>query len=149
MNSLYVIIASAAPISELRGGIPLAISLGFSPLEAYILSILGNFLPVPLLLVAMEKLLKIASRVGVLWNLYEKIEARVERRRELIEKYGYLGLVIFVAIPLPVTGAWTACLLAFLLNLSKLKSTLSIFAGICIAGVVVISPIIGLMNFIK
>lgn len=149
MNSLLVLAISAAPISELRGGIPLAIYLGFSPLEAYLLSVTGNFLPVPFILLALDRLLKIFSRFNSIWNLYKKIELRVERKKDLINKYGYLGLTLFVAFPLPVTGAWTACLLAFLLNLDRVKSSLSILIGICIAGVIVLSPIIGLINFIK
>ncbi|MEM0215552.1 MAG: small multi-drug export protein [Archaeoglobaceae archaeon] len=149
MNSLLVLAVSAAPISELRGGIPLAIYLGFSPLEAYLLSVIGNFLPVPIILLALNRLLKILSRFGSIWELYKKIELRVERKKDLVNKYGYLGLALFVAVPLPVTGAWTACLLAFLLNLDRLKSSLSILIGICIAGLIVLSPIIGLVNFIK
>lgn len=149
MNSLLVIAVSAAPIFELRAGIPLAIYLGFNPVEAYLISVIGNFLPVPFLLIALEKLIKIASRFETIWELYEKIELRVRRKKDLVERYGYIGLVLFVAVPLPVTGAWTACLLAFLLNLNKLKSTMSIFVGICIAGIIVISPIVGLFNFIK
>lgn len=149
MNFLLVLAVSAAPISELRGGIPLAIYLGFSPVEAYLLSVVGNFLPVPFILLALDRLLNIANRIKFIWNLYEKIEFRVERKKDLVERYGYLGLILFVAVPLPVTGAWTACLLAFLLNLNRFKSSLSILAGICIAGVIVISPIIGFFNFIK
>lgn len=149
MNSLLVLAVSATPISELRGGIPLAIYLGFSPLEAYLLSVVGNFLPVPFILIALDRLLKILSRFSSIWNLYKKIELRVERKKDLINRYGYLGLTLFVAVPLPVTGAWTACLLAFLLNLDRLKSSLAIMTGICIAGVIVLSPIIGLINFIK
>lgn len=149
MSFLSVLIISATPILELRAGIPLAIYLGLNPLEAYLISVAGNFLPVPFLLVALDKLLKFASNFAFIWNLYEKIEMRVRKKKDLIEKYGYIGLAIFVSIPLPVTGAWTACLLAFLLNMSRLKSIISILAGICIAGIIVLSPIIGILNFIK
>ncbi|MCX8172294.1 MAG: small multi-drug export protein [Archaeoglobaceae archaeon] len=149
MNFLWVLAVSAAPILELRAGIPLAIYLGFNPVEAYLLSVIGNFLPVPFLLITLEKLLGVVSKFDFIWNFYKKIEFRVKRKKELIEKYGYIGLILFVSVPLPVTGAWTACLLAFLLNMNKLKSCLAITVGICIAGILVISPIIGLFNFIK
>jgi uncharacterized membrane protein len=149
MSFLSVLIVSATPVLELRAGIPLAIYLGLNPVEAYILSVLGNFLPVPFLLILLDKLLNLASRFDFVWNTYKKIELRVRRKKDLIEKYGYFGLVLFVAVPLPVTGAWTACLLAFLLSMNRLKATISILAGICIAGVIVLSPIIGLINFIK
>lgn len=149
MNFLTVLVVSALPVLELRAGIPLAIYLGFTPAEAYLISVLGNFLPVPFILIALDKLIVIFTRFSVIWSLYDRISRRVERNRNLVEKYGYLGLTVFVSIPLPVTGAWTACLLAFLLKLSKLKSSIAILLGICIAGVIVISPIIGLINFIK
>ncbi len=149
MSFLSVLIVSATPVLELRAGIPLAIYLGLNPVEAYILSVLGNFLPVPFLLIALDKLLKLASRFDFVWNTYEKIELRVRSKKDLIEKYGYFGLVLFVAVPLPVTGAWTACLLASLLSMNRLKATISILAGICIAGLIVLSPIIGILNFIK
>ncbi|MDK2796013.1 MAG: hypothetical protein PWQ22_764 [Archaeoglobaceae archaeon] len=149
MNFLSVLIISATPILELRAGIPLAIYLGLNPVEAYLISVAGNFLPVPFLLFALDKLLNLSRNFAFIWNLYEKIEMRVRRKKDLIEKYGYIGLFFFVAVPFPATGAWTACLLAFLLNMNKLKSIISILAGICIAGVIVISPIIGLLNFIK
>ncbi|MDI9609813.1 MAG: small multi-drug export protein [Archaeoglobales archaeon] len=149
MNFITVLVVSAMPILELRAGIPLAIYLGFNPAEAYLISVLGNFLPVPFILFALEELLGILKRFELIWTLYQKIRQRVEKNRNLVEKYGYLGLTFFVSVPLPVTGAWTACLLAFLLNLSKIKASISILAGICIAGVIVISPIIGLINFIK
>ncbi len=149
MSCLSVLIVSATPVLELRAGIPLAIYLGLNPAEAYIFSVLGNFLPVPFLLIALDKLLKLASRFDFFWNTYEKIELRVRSKKDLIEKYGYFGLTLFVAVPLPVTGAWTACLLAFLLSMNRLKATFSILAGICIAGLIVLSPIIGILNFIK
>ncbi|MDI9642935.1 MAG: small multi-drug export protein [Archaeoglobaceae archaeon] len=149
MNFITVLVVSAMPILELRAGIPLAIYLGFNPAEAYLISVLGNFLPVPFILFALEGLLGILKRFELIWTLYQKIRQRVEKNRNLVEKYGYLGLTFFVSVPLPVTGAWTACLLAFLLNLNKIKASISILAGICIAGVIVISPIIGLINFIK
>ncbi|MEM2817720.1 MAG: small multi-drug export protein, partial [Archaeoglobaceae archaeon] len=134
MESLYVILISALPIFELRAGIPVAIYYGFKPWEAYTLAIFGNFLPVPFLLLLLNKLLEIAKRFRTLWAIYEFIHIRVERRREIVEKYGYLGLTLFVAIPLPVTGAWTASLLAFLLGLNNLKASIAILLGILIAG---------------
>ncbi|MEM0088666.1 MAG: small multi-drug export protein [Archaeoglobaceae archaeon] len=148
MESLYVILISALPIFELRAGIPVAIYYGFKPWEAYTLAIFGNFLPVPFLLLLLNKLLEIAKRFRTLWAIYEFIHIRVERRREIVEKYGYLGLTLFVAIPLPMTGAWTASLLAFLLGLNNLKASIAILLGILIAGIIVLIPTVGVAKLL-
>ncbi len=149
MNYLYVLLVSASPIIELRGGIPLAIYLGFSPAEAYIISVIGNFLPVPLLLIALNRFIELLRGVEPIWSIYEKIERRVERKKEIVEKYGYIGLSIFVAIPMPASGAWTGCLIATLLKMNRVKATISILIGICIAGLIVTLPSVGLIDFIK
>jgi uncharacterized membrane protein len=72
----------------------------------------------------------------------------VERKKGIVEKYGYIGLLIFVAVPLPASGAWTGCLIATLLKMNRIKATISILIGICIAGLIVILPFVGL-NFIN
>ncbi|MEM4472493.1 MAG: small multi-drug export protein [Archaeoglobaceae archaeon] len=149
MDFLYVILISAMPVFELRAGIPVAIYLGISPIEAYFLAVFGNFLPVPFLLILFERLLSFVRRFGVLWNLYIAIQGRVQKKKELIDKYGYLGLAIFVAIPFPATGAWTGCLLAFLLGLNSFKASIAILVGILFAGILVLIPILGIVNFLK
>lgn len=148
MESLYVILISALPIFELRAGIPVAIYYGFKPWEAYFLAISGNFLPVPFLLLFLSRFLEAARKFEPLWNLYEFVHSRVEKKRGVVEKYGYLGLTLFVAIPLPITGAWTGCLLAFLLGLKSLKASIAILCGIMIAGILVLVPIVGVTNFL-
>ncbi|MEM0022543.1 MAG: small multi-drug export protein, partial [Archaeoglobaceae archaeon] len=96
----------------------------------------------------LNKLLEIAKRFRTLWAIYEFIHIRVERRREIVEKYGYLGLTLFVAIPLPMTGAWTASLLAFLLGLNNLKASIAILLGILIAGIIVLIPTVGVAKLL-
>ncbi len=144
MDWLRVIVVSALPISELRGGIPLALYLGFNPIEAYTISVIGNILPVPFLLMFLGLIEKIALKTP-LSSLYLKIVRRTERRRDVIDRYSYLGLTLFVAIPLPVTGAWTGCLLAFLLGLDKLKSFFYITLGVTIAGIIVLTTSLGVL----
>jgi uncharacterized membrane protein len=147
-NLLSVLLVSAMPFSELRGAIPLALYFGFSPAEAYLLSVLGNILPVPFLLLFLDYLVRIATKVELLARVYRRVVERVERRKGVVERYGYLGLTIFVAIPLPVTGAWTGTLLAFLLQLNRVKAFLFISAGVCIAGVVVLLASIGIIRLL-
>lgn len=145
MDWLKVIIVSAMPISELRGGIPLALYLGFDPLTSYILALIGNILPIPFILLTLELVEKAINKTP-LSRIYRKVVEKTEKRKEIVEKYGYLGLVLFVAIPLPITGAWTGALLAFLLGLNKVKSFLSITIGASLAGLIVLTSCLGIMR---
>lgn len=147
MDLLKVLLVSAMPVSELRGGIPLALYLGFDPLTSYFTALLGNLIPIPFILYTLNFIERLVQRAP-LSKLYSKLIERVERKRVAIEKYGYLGLAIFVAVPLPVTGAWTGALLSFLLGLDKLKSFLFIALGVAISGVVVLTSCLGILKVI-
>ncbi|MBC7115113.1 MAG: small multi-drug export protein [Archaeoglobi archaeon] len=146
MEELKVLMTAMLPVLELRGAIPLGILLGLSPLKAYILSVVGNFIPVPFILLLLRKILNFLERFGALSSVVERIYTLGERRSELVRKYGPLGLTLFVAIPLPVTGAWTGSLVATLLNLPLRTSLVSILAGILIAGLIVLSASMGVIS---
>lgn len=149
MGILEVLVVSAMPVSEIRGGLPLALYYGFDPLEAYVLSLIGNILPVPFLILFLEELVKITTRFDPVDRFYRFILRRVERRKEFVERYGYIGLTFFVAIPLPVTGAWTGSLIAFLLGLDKKKSVIFISFGIGMAGIIVLLASLGVINLMN
>jgi len=136
------------PFSELRGGIPLGIYLGLPPAEAFLLAVLGNLLPIPFLLLFLDRIEKIALSWKPLARFYVKAVERVEKRKDIIERYGYLGLSMFVAIPLPMTGAWSGTLLAFLLRLNKTKSLIFIAMGVLLAGVIVLSASLGVLRIL-
>jgi len=136
------------PFSELRGGIPLGIYLGLPPAEAFLLAVLGNLLPIPFLLLFLDRIEKIALSWKPLARFYVKAVERVEKRKDIIERYGYLGLLMFVAIPLPMTGAWSGTLLAFLLRLNKTKSLIFIAMGVLLAGVIVLSASLGVLRIL-
>jgi len=146
LNWLEVLVVSAMPFSELRGGIPLAIYLGLPPVEAFLLAVLGNLLPIPFLLVFLDRIDRIVIRWEPLASIYIKVVERIERKRRIVERYGYLGLLMFVAIPLPMTGAWSGSLLAFLLRLNKTKSLIFISIGVLIAGILVLSASLGILS---
>lgn len=148
LKAIYVLIVSAMPFSELRGGIPLALSLGFDPFTAFVLAFTGNIIPIPIILLFLEKLKNFFCRWKFIDKLYRKIEKRTLEKKKIIEKYGYLGLTFFVAIPFPVTGAWTGALLAFLLNLSPKKSFIFISSGVFIAGIIVTLASMGVLSFL-
>ena len=145
IEALSVIFVSALPFSELRGGIPLALAVGFDPLTAFVLAFIGNIIPVPIILLFLNELKNFFCKYKAIDRMYKKIENRVMKRKIVIEKYGYLGLTFFVAIPLPVTGAWTGSLLAFLLKLDFKKSLFHIFAGVFIAGIIVLLAALGVI----
>ncbi|HID43106.1 MAG TPA: ligand-binding protein SH3 [Archaeoglobaceae archaeon] len=146
MDLLNVIVVSALPFSELRGGIPLGIFYyGFTPEKAYIVAVLGNLLPVPFLLLFLENLRNffMKSRFAPVYTFFER---RTEKKRKIIDKYGYLGLLLFVAIPLPVTGAWTGSLISFLLKLNPARSFMFIALGVLTAGLIVTATVIGVFS---
>ncbi len=142
-----IILVSALPMSELRGGIPLAIYYGFNPIYAYFICVLGNLIPVPILLLSLDYIReKILRKFRLLYNLYLKVEKHVLKKRVLIDKYGYIGLTLFVAVPLPVTGAWTGCLLASLLKMDTKKSMVHITLGVLLAGLLIVVTSVGVLS---
>lgn len=139
-HELLIITISALPVLELRGALPVAINLFHMPwYKALCLAIIGNLLPVPLLLLFLDSLAGAVSRVGIGRRMVNWVFEHTRRRGKAIERYEKLGLMLFVAIPLPVTGAWTGSIAAFLLGLKFRYAFLSILAGVVIAGAIVTS----------
>ena len=139
-HELLIIAISALPVVELRGALPVAINLLHMPwYRAFFLAIIGNLLPVPIILLFLDSLAGVISRVPIGRRLVNWVFEHTRRRGEAIEKYEKIGLMLFVAIPLPITGAWTGSIVAFLLGLKFRYSFLSIMAGVIIAGAIVTS----------
>lgn len=137
-NVLWVLAIAASPISELRGAIPVAIaSFHFPIYYAFLVAVIGNLLPVPFILLLLDRAVRLLSRVQLFERFFNWLFERTRRRGKMIERYERIGLVLFVAIPLPVTGAWTGSLAAVLFGLKFKHALLSIFIGILIAGAIV------------
>jgi uncharacterized membrane protein len=137
-RELIVVIISALPIAELRGALPLAIGAFHMPwYQAFGLAIIGNLLPVPILLLFLESLAKIVSKVAIGKRLVNWVFERTRRQGAIIKRYERIGLMLLVAIPLPVTGAWTGSIAAFLLGLKFKYAFFSILGGVIIAGAIV------------
>ena len=135
---LAVIAIAASPISELRGAIPIAISsFDFPWYYALLISVIGNLLPVPFILLFLDTITKLLSKVPLFDRFLKWFFKRAIRQGKNIERYQRIGLALFVAIPLPVTGAWTGSVVAVLLGLKFRYAFLSILVGILIAGVIV------------
>jgi uncharacterized membrane protein len=136
-KGLVAFLVSALPIAELRGGLPLALSWGIAWPQAYLLCAAGNFVPVVPILFLMDPIARFLRRWAPLDRFLTSLFARTRRRSKIVERYEALGLILFVAIPLPVTGAWTGALAAFLFGVRRKYAIPAIAAGILIAGVIV------------
>lgn len=131
-----VFFCSMLPIIELRGAIPLGAGLGLPMWQTFLISVAGNFLPVPFILLFMNWLLNLMKKVKWLEKLAFKLEAKAEKSREKVHKYAFWGLALFVAIPLPGTGAWTGSLVASVTGMRFWRSVASVTIGILVAGVI-------------
>lgn len=136
---LAVLLIGAIPVSELRGAIPVAMGIyHMEPLEAYFLSVLGNLIPVIPLLLFLEPVSDYLRRYRIFDIFFTWLFSRTRRNHtESFEKYGLLALTLFVAVPLPVTGAWTGCAAAFVFGIKFRHSFPAIAAGVLIAGIIV------------
>ena len=135
---LYTFALSMVPIIELRGAIPLGAALGLPIYTNYLVSVLGNFLPVPFILLFIRKILAWmqASRVEFFRKVATFVVEKGQRGFARVQKYATVGLFLFVAIPLPGTGAWTGSLIAALLDMKKSRALLSIVLGVLTAGII-------------
>ncbi|MBP7089123.1 MAG: small multi-drug export protein [Candidatus Omnitrophica bacterium] len=138
---------AALPIFELRGSIPLGVSLGLPLMKVYFLSLLGNFIPVIPLLVLFKYFFHKLEKAKLLGRFFRWWFRRVEKKSKIVEKWGFWGLVFFVAIPFPATGAWTGTVAANLFEMKVRKATLAILIGVAIAGIIVSIVIGGLDKF--
>jgi uncharacterized membrane protein len=136
---LSTVILAALPFSELRGAIPLAIGVyGYSPVEAFLLGVFGNMLPVIPLLLFLDPVSAYLRRFRIMDRFFEWLFIRTRNNHsERFERFGVLALTLFVAIPLPVTGAWTGCAAAFVFGIRFRRALPAIFLGVLVAGVVV------------
>ena len=128
---------SLLPVVELRGGLPFGAALGLDPLSNAFAAILGNMLPVPFIILFIRHIFRWLKRFDFTRNLVIKLETKAYTKGHNIKKYEWFGLCIFVAIPLPGTGAWTGALIAALLNMNYKRSITSIFVGLLIATILV------------
>ena len=140
---LSVIIAAALPVSELRGAIPLGIIKGMPVLNTYILAVLGNLIPVIPLLLFLEPVSKKLSRFKMWERFFEWFYKRTRKRAGIVERYESIGLALFVAIPLPITGAWTGCVAASLFRIKFRYALPAIIFGVLLAGIIVTSLTLG------
>jgi len=135
---LVTLLVSMLPVLELRGAIPLGVSLGLNVLPATLISVVGNMIPVPFIILFIRKILDwLCEKSDLLKKLIENKIRRTLRHSDKLYRSQVLGLIILVAIPLPGTGAWTGALLAALLNIRLKVAFPAISAGVLVAAVLV------------
>ena len=139
---------SLLPVIELRGSIPIGYYQGLPWYTNMITSIIGNILPVPFILLFVVKVFEFMEKRNIMVNVIEKIEKRAMSRSESIANKEFLGLMLFVAIPFPGTGAWTGALIAALLQFDRKKSFVYIFIGVLIAASLVTLGVYGVIGFL-
>lgn len=142
MNSvLLTIILSILPVSELRGGMIYAVVRGISVFNAFLICTIANIAIIFFIFFFLDflhkGLMKLAFYRKAFDYYLEKLRKKTDKFEKSFSVYGFLALTIFVAIPLPATGAWTGCLIAWILGLDRKKSILSIIFGVLLAGIIV------------
>ena len=135
---VFTMLVAMLPIIELRGGIPFGVALGLNPWAAFFASVIGNLLPLPFIVVYIRRIFFWMRRhMPRLNDLVDRMERKAHLKGRKVTRYKYLGLMIFVAIPLPGTGGWTGALAAAFLNMPLRKAMPAMSAGVLIAGFLV------------
>lgn len=145
-KSIAVFVISILPILELRGGLLAAGIINLNPIIAYIVAIIGNILPIPFVLLFFNKFFDWMKKFSIFGKFVKWIENKVEKNKSKFEKGEFIGLILFVGIPIPGTGAWTGSLIASLMKMDKKKAMLAIFIGIILASVIMMILSYGLVN---
>ncbi len=135
---LYTALMAMAPVVELRGAIPFGVSLGLGIWPAFFAAVVGNLLPVPFLIIYIRRIFAFLRRkLPRLHSLVDRLERKADGKRDVVDRYGFWGLCILVAIPLPGTGAWTGALVAALMDIRLRRAMPAIAIGVVIAGLIV------------
>ena len=135
-REMVIFIISMIPILELRGGLLAASLLKVSAAKAIPICIMGNIIPIPFILLFIKQIFKLLKKTRIFHGLIVKMENRAMGKSDQIKRYEFLGLLLFVGIPLPGTGAWTGSLIAALLGMKFKKAFPAVIVGICMATVI-------------
>ena len=137
-RELIVFIISLMPILELRGGLIAATLLNLNIVRAFIVCFIGNIIPIPFILWLITPIFSYLKKTKLFSVFVNKLEKKAMGKKDQIERLEYIGLLLFVGIPLPGTGAWTGCLIAALLNMEKKKAMLYAILGVILAGIIML-----------
>lgn len=147
-NYLWVFFLSMVPVLELRAAIPVGATLGLEWVANYLICVIGNMIPVPIILLFVRHVLEWMKKVPHLDKIAVWVENKAQKNTPKVQKYASLGLLIFVALPLPGTGAWTGALVAAMLDMRMKYAIPSILCGVLIAGLIMSLASYGLVSFL-
>lgn len=145
-KELIIFIISMLPILELRGGLIAASLLKMKIIPSFVICFLGNIIPIPFILWLITPIFNKLKKTKMFSGMVNKIENKALSKREQIEKLQYIGLMLFVGIPLPGTGAWTGCLIAALLGMDKKKAMIYTILGVVMAGIIMLIFSFGILG---
>lgn len=135
---IWTVLVSMVPVVELRGGIPFGTAAGLPVWLAYLAAVIGNIIPVPFIIVYIRRIFQWMRRRMPRFNgVVDALERKAHLKGATVNRYKYLGLAVFVAIPLPGTGAWTGALVAAFLDMPLRRAMPSIAAGVLVAGLAI------------
>ena len=150
LNKMFgIFLISMLPVVELRGAIPVGAAIGLPWYLNMIVSIVGNLIPVPFILLFSVKAFEFMKKHNILVKFIEKIENRAKKRSEGLATGEFIGLMLFVAIPFPGTGAWTGALIAALLQFERKRSFIYITLGVLIAAAIMTAASYGVISLFK
>ena len=135
-KSVIVFVISLMPILELRGGLIAASILKLNPYLSYIICVIGNLLPIPFIIIFLTSIFEKMKKLKIFKKIIEKLEKKALSKKDILDKGEFIGLILFVGIPLPGTGAWTGALIASVIGMDKKKAMLAITLGIILASII-------------
>ena len=143
VKRLVVVLLAMCPIIELRGAIPLGLELGLGFTETMLLSLGGNLIIIPFIVLLFNKILVVMRKIKLTAKIADWLEKRAEKNSSKIENLIFIGLMLFVAVPLPGTGAWTASMVAGLMKIKLFRAMIPIALGVIIAAAIVTGVYMG------
>ena len=149
-KELIIFIISMIPILELRGGLLAASLLKVSAAKAIPICIMGNIIPIPFILLFIRQIFKLMKKTKIFRGLIERLEKRAMGKSDQIKRYEFLGLLLFVGVPLPGTGAWTGTLAASILDMDFKSTIIAVMLGVLLAGIIMmVLSVAGFGMFLK
>lgn len=135
---IFTTLVSMVPVVELRGGIPFGVALGLTHWQAFLAAVAGNIIPLPFIVVYIRRVFQwMRGHLRALDRLVDRLERKAHLKGRKVSKYKYLGLLIFVSIPLPGTGGWTGALAAAFLDMPLRRAMPALILGVLVAGFLV------------
>ena len=137
MEYLHILILSMIPVTELRGAIPIGIAMNLNPVGVYIASVIGSTLVSIPLVLCFRNIINFLRDKGLFLGIIKKLDNKIERGIKKMKNVSILGIILFVGIPFPTTGTWTASAIASILNMRLKDAFLGVLIGNLISGIIV------------